>query len=103
MQFFDNLDAEGYTDKDPELKRIIESEPVLHVDLYEDWNIFWRLSAQRRIDGFAGRVEPIRISEIESYMRLNRITDEDEQNRLIERIEFLDKIFCDYYNGKKNG
>lgn len=74
---------------------------MLHNDLYEDWDIFWRLSSKRRIDGMSGRVEPILYSEIEAYMRIHRIDEFEEQDRLVKRIEFMDILYCNHYNTKK--
>ena len=97
FEFFENLDAEGHpVDEFPAML----NRPSLYGDLYDDWNIFWKLSGKRRIDVMSGRVGQIPYPEIESYMRIHKIDGEIERERLVERIEFMDKIFCNFHNEK---
>ena len=101
LEFFENLDVEGYVEKDEKLRKVVEGQPSLYEDLYEDWNIFWKLSGKRRFDGMSGFVGPIPYAEIEAYMKIYGITGIVERERLVERIQFLDQIFCEYHNRKK--
>ena len=77
----------------------IENRPFLYPDLFDDWNIFWRLSGKRRVDGMSGYVGQIPYSEIEAYMRIHDI--DTGRERLLDRIEFMDRIFCNFHNREK--
>lgn len=47
----------------------------------------------------SGYVGQIPYSEIEAYMRIHDI--DAGRERLLERIEFMDRIYCNFYNEKK--
>ena len=79
----------------------MDKKPVLYEDLFNDYEIFIKLSSQRRIDGMSGYVFPIKFSETEAYLRLLKITNLDQRQRLLERIELMDKIYCECINEKK--
>lgn len=78
----------------------METRPTLYSDLQNDWNIFWDLCSRRKVDSMAGRMERISYLEIEAYMRIHDINNGVERTRLLDRIDFLDKIYCNHYNDK---
>lgn len=59
------------------------------------------MSARREIDGMSGYISPIPFSEIESYIRLTRINGKKEQDEFIERIKFMDRVYCNAMNKKE--
>jgi hypothetical protein len=72
-------------------------------DLTEDFNIFIELSASRQWDSMAGLPQPLRFSELEAYMRLQRIENPLQQQRLLKRLQFMDQTYCNYYRENHGG
>lgn len=79
----------------------MDKRPILYGDLLNDYKIFVALSRQRKTDGMSGYVFAIPYSEIEVYLRLLKITNFYQRQRLIERIEFMDQVYCEHINEKK--
>lgn len=49
----------------------------------------------------SGYISPISFSEIEAYMRLMHINEYKEQQEFIERIRFMDGVYCNAMNKKE--
>lgn len=49
----------------------------------------------------SGYVGQIPYSEIEAYFKIFKIEDLEQRERLLERIDFLDRLYCQHCNEKK--
>ena len=97
LEFFYNVEAEGgYIPA-------LDTRPKLHDDLVADFNIFHDLSKSRQWDGMSGTPHSISFSEIEAYLRLHEVDDQTQKIRLINRLSFMDQIYCDYHRKKHGG
>jgi hypothetical protein len=69
------------------------NRPLLRADCLDCKKAFHLLSGQRQSDQTGP--QPIAISEIESYLRLKRIDDEDEIDTYLEAITALDALWLE--------
>jgi hypothetical protein len=70
-------------------------QPDLHVTMHWVWEAYARLDKSRQF-GFNGP-QPISLSEIEAYCRLNDIEDRSD---LIQYIQLMDSAYIDHAREK---
>jgi hypothetical protein len=92
-RWYEDLAQEGI------VTQALKERPRLFEDLIPAWNAFWTLSRSRTV-GFNG-VNPIALSEIESYCRLQSITDPEERLLLIRYIQHMDGIYRNLIEEKR--
>jgi hypothetical protein len=78
---------------------MLEDQPDLDEQVEEAWNAFAVLDKGRQY-GYNGP-QPIQLSEIEAYCRLNFIHDESERLELVEYIQKMDAQYLKWYSDKR--
>jgi hypothetical protein len=73
-------------------------QPELNETLQEEWEAFCVLDRGRQW-GFNGP-QPILVSEIESYCRLNRIDGETEREDLVSYLQEMDAAYLKWHREK---
>lgn len=78
---------------------MLEDQPDLDEDVEDAWDAFASLDKGRQY-GWNGP-QPILISEIEAYCRLNFIDDESERYELVEYIQKMDAQYLKWHSDKR--
>lgn len=92
LEWFEQLEAEG-----KDIGGVLDDRPELTTYLVPFWNAFHVLSNSRQIGmGIGG----IPLSAFESYFRIYRITDQEDQLEYIYMVGALDSEYLAFQNEK---